>query len=872
MPNMWMVRAGENAYLIDAFKDLNVVAIGWEVGDLSDKSPDEIKKIMKDTYPNSSSTSLGNNAGQVIKFVCDFKIGDYVISYNPHTRKYLVGIITSDYYYNNKLSDSVILNKYGDFYHNIRDVKWIGETNRDDLKDIALKPLNAIMTVFNLNYSAKSDILTKMNNDKIEWTDFYMEFADKLLEYKNNRKELINKIYKIFDDLDLKVPNLGGDVVKGDKVIPFDMDPFTVFALFNKQISTERRIKFVERIKDEFSIKNNVPYTFHGISLVNNLKATFYWSSEGRNEDDIDNLWNLFECALHFSQENVDEFISIYDKVINQKGILWNITMGLNWIRPFTFINLDANNRNILSSDELFPDKFKNEIKSLNSPPKAKQYLHICEEVKSFLKYSDDFNTFPELSHGAYINRPIGEDDPDEGIGDSEVKSTRYWLYSPGHGAEMWEDFYQKGIMAIGWSYLGNLNEYNDKKEIRLKLQEINNDNSKFFNDVHALWQFANEINEGDIIFVKKGMTEIIGRGVVESDYQYDKSLGHYPNFRKVKWTHKGNWHYEKGKLHMKTLTDYTNYTEIINYIKELIGDEELIDDSREQYSEYLPENFLKEVYIAEKDYEILVDLLENKKNLIVEGAPGVGKTFLAKRLAYSILEEKNKERVMMVQFHQSYSYEDFVMGYRPSKEGFELRKGSFYNFCKKAEEDSENPYFFIIDEINRGNLSKIFGELFMLIENDKRGDKNKIQLLYSDELFFIPKNVHIIGLMNTADRSLAMIDYALRRRFAFFDLKPGFDSTGFKDYQNQLNNDKFNSLIEIMKELNQDIKNDESLGEGFRIGHSYLCNLKPENVEKKLNYIIEYELIPLLKEYWFDESEKVNNWSVRLRSVLDDS
>lgn len=309
----------------------------------------------------------------------------------------------------------------------------------------------------------------------------------------------------------------------------------------------------------------------------------------------------------------------------------------------------------------------------------------------------------------------------------------------------------------------------------------------------------------------------------------------------------------------------------MVQSINESLGIDE---DGREHksYPEYTPETFLDEVYIDEADYLTLVNLLENKKNIIVEGAPGVGKTFMAKRLAYSIMEVKDVNRVMMIQFHQSYSYEDFVMGYRPSKEGFELRHGSFYQFCKKAEEDSENPYFFIIDEINRGNLSKIFGELFMLIENDKRGEKNKIRLLYSNEFFFIPKNVHIIGLMNTADRSLAMIDYALRRRFAFFDLKPGFDSDGFRDYQEELENDNFDNLIEVMKELNQDIKEDESLGEGFRIGHSYLCNLKAENVEEKLNYIVKYELIPLLKEYWFDETEKVEYWSYKLRSVIDDS
>ena len=122
-----------------------------------------------------------------------------------------------------------------------------------------------------------------------------------------------------------------------------------------------------------------------------------------------------------------------------------------------------------------------------------------------------------------------------------------------------------------------------------------------------------------------------------------------------------------------------------------------------------------------EVDYWNLVSLIANKKNVIHQGAPGVGKTYVAKRLAYSIMGEKNRERVLMIQFHQSYSYEDFIMGFRPSENGFELRKGAFYNFCKDAEIDSENEYFFIIDEINRGNLSKIFGELFMLIETDKR-------------------------------------------------------------------------------------------------------------------------------------------------------
>ena len=173
--------------------------------------------------------------------------------------------------------------------------------------------------------------------------------------------------------------------------------------------------------------------------------------------------------------------------------------------------------------------------------------------------------------------------------------------------------------------------------------------------------------------------------------------------------------------------------------IKDLFEDDDMVDDEQEvTYPEYTAENFLDDVHMSEEDYSRLVGLLRNKKNIILQGAPGVGKTYAAKRLAYSMMGVKDVERVMMVQFHQSYSYEDFIMGFRPSATGFELKKGAFYNFCKKAEIDSDNEYFFIIDEINRGNLSKIFGELFMLIENDKRG--NALQLLYSDEKFAVPK------------------------------------------------------------------------------------------------------------------------------------
>lgn len=280
----------------------------------------------------------------------------------------------------------------------------------------------------------------------------------------------------------------------------------------------------------------------------------------------------------------------------------------------------------------------------------------------------------------------------------------------------------------------------------------------------------------------------------------------------------------------------------------------------------YKKDDFLKEVYMTEAKYDRLAAVLKKKKNIILQGAPGVGKTFAAKRLAYSMMGEVDDSRIEYIQFHQNYSYEDFMMGYKPVDDGFELKYGIFYRFCQKAENHLDKDYFFIIDEINRGNMSKIFGELLMLIEPDYRG--NKITLAYNGLSFSVPKNLHIIGMMNTADRSLAMIDYALRRRFSFFDMEPGFDSEGFIHYQNGFSNDTFNSLVERMKELNREIMNDKSLGKGFCIGHSYFCNMD-DCSEEWLKDIVDFDILPMLSEYWFDDSTKLQHWENRLRGVF---
>lgn len=280
----------------------------------------------------------------------------------------------------------------------------------------------------------------------------------------------------------------------------------------------------------------------------------------------------------------------------------------------------------------------------------------------------------------------------------------------------------------------------------------------------------------------------------------------------------------------------------------------------------YTKSDFLDEVYMTEKRYVNLVAVLRNKKNIILQGAPGVGKTFAARRLAWSMMGEKDDSRIEFVQFHQNYSYEDFMMGYKPVEDGFELKYGIFYRFCQKATNQPDKEFFFIIDEINRGNMSKIFGELLMLIEKDYRG--TKATLAYNGLSFSVPKNLYIIGMMNTADRSLAMIDYALRRRFSFFEVEPGFDSEGFIHYQNSLNNETLNELVNKVKDLNREISLDKSLGKGFCIGHSYFCG-RDVCTEEWLHSIVDYDILPMLSEYWFDDANKLQRWENILQGVF---
>ena len=306
------------------------------------------------------------------------------------------------------------------------------------------------------------------------------------------------------------------------------------------------------------------------------------------------------------------------------------------------------------------------------------------------------------------------------------------------------------------------------------------------------------------------------------------------------------------------------------DFIMDIIREENPLKQPDAVVQKYTKEDFLSKVYMTEERYDVLEALLRNKMNVILQGAPGVGKTFTAKKLAYAMIGGVDDSRIEMVQFHQNYSYEDFIMGYRPDGADFKLTEGIFYRFCQTAANFSDKEYFFIIDEINRGNLSKIFGELLMLIEKDYRG--TKATLAYNGMPFSVPENLYIIGMMNTADRSLAMIDYALRRRFSFFEMEPGFNSDGFTNYQKAFGSETFNALIDQIKVLNKEITEDKSLGHGFQIGHSYFCGREELGcTDEWMRSVVEFDILPMLGEYWFDEPDKLSRWEKNLRGVFDD-
>ncbi|WP_277291940.1 AAA family ATPase [Treponema berlinense] len=779
------------------------------------------------------------------------------------------------------------------------------------------------------------------------WVPYYKELAQKLIQYRDKRKELLD----IIRGIDREYIDFLQKDNDGTKIT--DIQPFAIYSIFNRLTIIKKKQHILEYLKQAFGLESEVPNDFDGIPSVNPENS--FWGMPWENEatKEVNENWDLFEIANQ-DNFNENEFCKCFDKVLKQPGAKWNITHALFRMNPDRFISLDGNST--LYLDHLNTPVFKE--MDLN----GKNYLEFKNKVEQEIKKHNFIEkNFYELSHNAY---------------DYGKKNKNYWLIAPGEYPGAWEKAVQTGTISIGWGWIGDLNNYNDKKQFvrdfNNMFKDQNNPKKSKTRSAYDVWKFGKEIKENDIIFAKDGSSRIFGVGTVTTDYYYDDSLDEeYAHFHNVNWEYLKNFEYSHNI--QKTITE----------LNRAEGDRIM-----EAMNKALNANIIE-----------LKELLETNKNIILHGAPGTGKTYTAKEIAAQVLfnktysdveqdSELNKQfnsHTEFVQFHPSYDYSDFVEGLRPvegdtnGEVGFERKDGVFMDFCKKALKKSSNveesnfdecwdslidhvrenlakekltkigswefglsskeslkyssvnspsqynftitkqnvynayqgkkarpkggfqkdmnqivefmkenfklipydkiakneidnkPYIFIIDEINRGEMSKIFGELFFSIDPDYRGTKGKVRTQYANMLkepndfddflnvnsrygnFFVPENVYIIGTMNDIDRSVESMDFAMRRRFTFVELKADECLGMLSDIDCSDEKITVDEIKTKMKVLNSKIEREPGLSSAYHIGGSYFSKLKKyenKNKNEAFKALWNNHLKPLITDY----------------------
>lgn len=691
-----------------------------------------------------------------------------------------------------------------------------------------------------------------MNEATFIWSEIYEEFATKLLEYKNDRKNLISKLQNVYEEIDMKLPKMesNGEIL--------DIDPFTIFGLFNKGITDDNRKRILGEIAKQFNLKNKVPFSFDGIPLVNNLRSTFFNFAEERGENDINNLWEVFESAIRYAdnptQENKLKIESTYNNVIKQKGIQWNITMGLYWIRPNTYINLDSKNREFIIKQKILPQQFIKEVNQFKNVPNGEQYIHLCDLLLNKIKDGrHGYRDFKELSFIAYERNMSVDTVTQHNTQNTDIAKNTILYGPPGTGKT-----YNTVMYAVAIIENKKLEEIKKEnyREVIDRYNKYKEDGLIEFTTFHQSYGYeefiegikpvihSDEEDETDIQYevvpgLFKKFCDIAGKPILRKE-KCDIGINESPTIWKISLEGSGenstrtecmkNEHirigYDEYGREITNLFKGVAGRHILNYF---INDMSIGDIVMSCYDC----NTVDAIGVVTGEYEWHDEYAQYKRLRKVN--------WIVKGIKENIIKINNGSRLSNPTVYKLRMHLSDVMEIieKYSKNTIEV-------------EEKKKNHVFIIDEINRGNISKIFGELITLIEPTKRigqTEGQKVRLPYSQKLFGVPDNVYLIGTMNTADRSIATIDTALRRRFNFKEMLPDaevLDGIYVEDV----------SIKDIFIKMNKRIT--VLFDREHTLGHAYLLPLKGAPTIETLANILKNNIIPLLQEYFYEDYEKI--------------
>ena len=632
-------------------------------------------------------------------------------------------------------------------------------------------------------------------NQNFSWVPFYMEMADKLLAFKNNRKALVDIIYSLDSQYVSYIHTNDGGYYP-------DIDPFTFFGIFNRGNSFEKRKKIAAFFKERLGVKAEVPESFEGIPIVFAVKSCF--CPPKYIDTNIHPLWDLFEAVLKKEQEKIE---NLFDIVCKQKGIKWNITMGLFWIRPYEYIALDSCNQSYLQSKGLNVFSEKN----LN----AAHYFAFLNEIKQKLRTKElQETTIPAISYHAWQsnknnNKVVETQNMNDFSEPKEMKTSKYQAYID--LLKQTHNLVLTGAPGTGKTHMAR----KIAKEMGAESMFVQFHPSYDYTDfVEGLRPIDN--GEGHIVFERKdGVFKEFCRKAVQNLIDSSKSVEELSD-----------------ETHWKMLLEEFVNDAIDNAttFKTVNGSEFVITGMTESYVSILNEQNAKASILNVSIHEILT-LLFNEITLeyVRDIRRYFGRMFGTQADSYTfVIVKKIREK------HQSASANKVNQ--------------------KHSSRIQERDYVFIIDEINRGEASKIFGELFYAIDPGYRDDKdNPVQTQYQNLIptsdvfakgFYVPRNVYILATMNDIDRSVESMDFAMRRRFTWKEIKP--ECT--EDMLDNLGQSLADSAKETMHRLNNEIVATDGLGAAYSVGPAYFMKIK--DLKGDFSALWNMNIEPLLREY----------------------